>query len=119
MDKVQSPRNSHLRRSRWKLTEQAYSDPQFAPRRRELDLKQAQSAGREIDPCKGVLWFGTDCGARTGPRNWATRLFQKGIGAESPDASTKSWSLLYLARLADSQGDREQAQENYKAALAP
>jgi hypothetical protein len=35
-----------------------------------------------------------------------------------PDASTKSWSLLYLARLADSQGDREQAQEHYKAALA-
>jgi tetratricopeptide (TPR) repeat protein len=45
------------------------------------------------------------------------RLFRKVLELE-PDAYTKSWSLLYLARLADSQGDRDQAQENYKAALA-
>ena len=37
------------------------------------------------------------------------RLFHKVLELE-PDAYTKSWSLLYLARLADSQGDREQAQ---------
>jgi tetratricopeptide (TPR) repeat protein len=45
------------------------------------------------------------------------RLFRKVLELE-PDAYTKSWSLLYLARLADSQGDRDQAQEHYKAALA-
>ena len=45
------------------------------------------------------------------------RLFRKALELE-PDAETKSWSLLYLGRLADSQGDREQAQEHYKAALA-
>jgi hypothetical protein len=45
------------------------------------------------------------------------RLFRKVLEL-GPDASTRSWSLLYLARLADSQGDREQAQEHYKAALA-
>jgi tetratricopeptide (TPR) repeat protein len=45
------------------------------------------------------------------------RLFRKVLELE-PDAATKSWSLLYLGRLADSQGDREQAQEDYKAALA-
>jgi tetratricopeptide (TPR) repeat protein len=45
------------------------------------------------------------------------RLFRKVLELD-PDAYTKSWSLLYLARLADSQGDREQAQEHYKAALA-
>ena len=45
------------------------------------------------------------------------RLFRKVLELE-PDAETKSWSLLYLARLADSQGDRDQAVENYKAALA-
>ena len=45
------------------------------------------------------------------------RLFRKVLELE-PDASTKSWSLLYLGRLADSQGDREHAQEHYKAALA-
>jgi tetratricopeptide (TPR) repeat protein len=45
------------------------------------------------------------------------RLFRKVLELQ-PDPVTKSWSLLYLGRLADSQGDREQAQENYKAALA-
>ncbi len=45
------------------------------------------------------------------------RLFRKVLELE-PDAETKAWSLLYLARLADSQGDRDQAVENYKAALA-
>jgi len=45
------------------------------------------------------------------------RLFRKVLEMD-PDASTKSWSLLYLGRLADAQGDRAQAEENYKAALA-
>jgi tetratricopeptide (TPR) repeat protein len=45
------------------------------------------------------------------------RLFRKTLELD-PDATTKSWSLLYLGRLADSQGDREQALEHYKAALA-
>jgi len=45
------------------------------------------------------------------------QLFRKVLDLE-PDAYTKSWSLLYLARLADSQGERDQAQEHYKAALA-
>jgi tetratricopeptide (TPR) repeat protein len=45
------------------------------------------------------------------------RLFRKVLEME-PDAYTKSWSLLYLARLADFQGDRDQAEEHYKAALA-
>ena len=45
------------------------------------------------------------------------RLFQKVLELE-PDAETKSWSLLYLGRLADSQGDREEAEKQYKAALA-
>lgn len=45
------------------------------------------------------------------------RLFRKALELQ-PDAETKSWSLLYLARLADSQGDREQAVEHYRAVLA-
>lgn len=45
------------------------------------------------------------------------RLFRKVLELE-PDASTKAWSLLYLGRLADSQGDRAEASEHYKAALA-
>jgi tetratricopeptide (TPR) repeat protein len=44
------------------------------------------------------------------------RLFRKVLEL-SPDASTKSWSLLYLGRLADSQGDRQEAAQHYQAAL--
>lgn len=44
------------------------------------------------------------------------RLFRKVLELE-PDAATKSWSLLYIARLADSQGEREEAQKQYHAAL--
>src|ERR1039458_4098556 len=56
-------------------------------------------------------------GADTLQFSVADRLFRKVLELQ-PDAETKSWSLLYLARLADSQGDRDQAVENYKAALA-
>ncbi len=45
------------------------------------------------------------------------RLFRKVLESE-PDDETRSWSLLYLARLADSQGERDQAVEFYKAASA-
>jgi predicted negative regulator of RcsB-dependent stress response len=44
------------------------------------------------------------------------RLFRKVLELE-PDGATKSWSLLYIGRLADSQGDREEAQKQYHAAL--
>ena len=45
------------------------------------------------------------------------RLFREVLDL-NPDPSTKAWSLLYLGRLADSQGDREQAAQQYRAALA-
>ena len=45
------------------------------------------------------------------------RLFRKVLELD-PDASTRSWSLLYLARLADSQGERAEAQEFYRQAVA-
>jgi tetratricopeptide (TPR) repeat protein len=44
------------------------------------------------------------------------RLFRKVLELD-PDASTKAWSLLYLGRLADSQKERDEAQEFYKRAL--
>jgi tetratricopeptide (TPR) repeat protein len=45
------------------------------------------------------------------------RLFRKVLEL-GPDADTRSWSLLYLGRLADSQGDREHAENFYREALA-
>lgn len=45
------------------------------------------------------------------------RLFRKVLELD-PDTDTKAWSLLYVARLADSQGDRDEAEKEYKAALS-
>jgi tetratricopeptide (TPR) repeat protein len=44
-------------------------------------------------------------------------LFQKTLEL-SPDDETRSWAYLYLGRLSDSAGEREQAEKNYRAALA-
>ncbi len=47
----------------------------------------------------------------------AEQLFQKTV-ASSPDPQTLAWAEVYLGRLWDSQGDREQATKHYQAALA-
>ena len=47
----------------------------------------------------------------------ADRFFRKILELE-PDPATKAWALVYIGKLADSQGDKDPAQENYKAALA-
>jgi tetratricopeptide (TPR) repeat protein len=47
----------------------------------------------------------------------AGKLFRRTLEL-NPDAETRGWSLVYLGRLFDAQGDRGQATENYKAALA-
>lgn len=46
----------------------------------------------------------------------AEKLFQKTLEL-SPDDETKSWAYLYLARLADAAGDRDQARKDYQAVL--
>ncbi len=47
----------------------------------------------------------------------AEKLFQKTLEM-SPDDETKSWAHLYLGRLSDAAGEREQAEKHYRAALA-
>jgi tetratricopeptide (TPR) repeat protein len=47
----------------------------------------------------------------------AEKLFQKTLEM-SPDDETKSWAYLYLGRLSDASGEREQAEKHYRAALA-
>ncbi len=47
----------------------------------------------------------------------AEKLFQKTLDL-SPDDETKSWAYLYLGRLSDAAGQREQAEKQYRAALA-
>ena len=47
----------------------------------------------------------------------ADRFFRKTLELE-PDPATQAWALVYIAKLADSQGETGPARENYKAALA-
>ena len=47
----------------------------------------------------------------------ADRFFRKILELE-PDPATKAWALVYIGKLADSQGDKDPAQESYNAALA-
>jgi tetratricopeptide (TPR) repeat protein len=47
----------------------------------------------------------------------AEKLFEKTLEL-SPDPETKAWSYVYLARLADAAGEREQAAKHYRAAIA-
>jgi len=47
----------------------------------------------------------------------AEKLFQKTLEL-SPDKETMSWAYLYLGRLADAAGEREQAEKNYRSVLA-
>jgi tetratricopeptide (TPR) repeat protein len=47
----------------------------------------------------------------------AERLFQKTLES-SPDAQVKAWTEVYLGRLADSAGERAQAVQHYRDALA-
>ena len=47
----------------------------------------------------------------------ADRFFRKILELE-PDPATRAWALVYIGKLDDSQGEKEPAQENYKAALA-
>ena len=45
------------------------------------------------------------------------KLFQKTLEL-APDAETKSWTHLYLGRLSDAAGERDQAVEHYRAILS-
>jgi hypothetical protein len=47
----------------------------------------------------------------------AERLFQKTLES-SPDAQVKAWAHVYLGRLADAAGERDQAVRHYQDALA-
>ena len=47
----------------------------------------------------------------------AEQLFRKTLEL-SPDPHTRSWSEIYLGRLAEGYGERAQAAQHYQAALA-
>ena len=76
----------------------------------------AATAAEKPDQARAIYGLGRLALAERNPQR-ADQLFRKVLESE-PDASTSSWTLLYLGKLADSQGEGEPAKEFYRRALA-
>jgi len=83
---------------------------------RQSYLRVLEEPGQNSLHAKAYYGLARIAALRSDPE-LAEKLFQKTLEL-SPDAETKSWAYLYLGRLADAAGEREQAEENYRAALA-
>jgi tetratricopeptide (TPR) repeat protein len=95
--------------------EQAYTDRDLE-RSKQGYLRVIEEAGEKSAHAKAYYGLARIAVLQRDPET-GDRLFRKVLELE-PDAETKAWSFLYLGRLADSQGERDQAVENYKGALA-
>lgn len=95
--------------------EKAYSDRDL-PRAREMFLQIMKQYDQKPVHAKAYYGLARITVLERDPET-ADRLFRKVLESE-PDPESKSWSLLYLGRLADSQKLHEEAMEHYKAALA-
>jgi tetratricopeptide (TPR) repeat protein len=87
------------------------------------NLRQAQDSYRNVlqqaaqNPVHARAYYGlARIAALDHDPELAEKLFLKTLEL-SPDDETKSWAYLYLGRLSDAAGEREQAQKNYRAAL--
>ncbi len=95
--------------------EQFYRDRDLA-KAKETYLRVLQETDEKSLHAKSYYGLARIAALERDPET-AEKLFRRTLEL-APDPETKSWSLLYLGRLADAQGDREQATGNYKAALA-
>lgn len=86
------------------------------PKAKELFLKAMQETDQKPMHARAYYGLARIALLDRDPEN-ADRFFRKILDLE-PDPATKAWALVYIGKLADSQGEKEPAQENYKAALA-
>jgi len=87
-----------------------------AARAKELFLKALQETEQQTLHAKAYYGLARIALLDREPET-ADRFFRKTLELE-PDPATRAWALVYLGKLADSQGEKDPAQENYKAALA-
>ncbi|HLW75327.1 MAG TPA: tetratricopeptide repeat protein [Bryobacteraceae bacterium] len=95
--------------------EDAYRAKDY-PRSKNLFLSVMQQTDKKPLHAKAYYGLARISALERDPES-ADRLFRKALELD-PDPETKAWSLLYLGRLADSQGRHDEAVEQYKAALA-
>jgi len=86
------------------------------PKAKELFLRAMQETDQKPMHAKAYYGLARIALLDNDPAT-ADRFFRKILELE-PDPATKAWALVYIGRLADSQGEKEPAQDNYKAALA-
>ena len=100
--------------------EQLFLDREKAPgnaaKAKELFLKAMQQTDEKPMHAKAYYGLARIALLDRDPET-ADRFFRKILELE-PDPATRAWALVYIGKLADSQGEREPAQENYKSALA-
>jgi tetratricopeptide (TPR) repeat protein len=103
------------------VTEKALEDAQALYEQRKLDESREaymrvlhSEAGKEQH---ARAYYGlARIAARQRDPELAEQLFRKALDS-GLEPEMQSWSLVYLGRLADAQGQRERAVESYKAAL--
>jgi tetratricopeptide (TPR) repeat protein len=95
--------------------EKAYTDRDL-PRAKETFMRVLKETDEKPAHAKAYYGLARIAVLERDPRK-ADELFRV-VLEQQPDPATKSWSFLYLGRLADSQGRHDEAVENYKAALA-
>ena len=95
--------------------ESQYSAKQL-DKARDLFLKALEQAGSEAEHSQA--WFGmAKIAALQKQPDAAVKLFDKALGS-SPDPFTKSWSYVYLGRLAQAANEQAKALDYFKQSLA-
>jgi tetratricopeptide (TPR) repeat protein len=95
--------------------EDLYTKKKLEPAR-DLFLKSLEQRGSSEEHAQA--WYGlARIALLQNQPDAAVKLFEKTLGA-SPDAFTKAWSLVYLARLSKAAGDPARAAKLYQEALA-
>jgi tetratricopeptide (TPR) repeat protein len=100
-----------------KILEQAedlYAKKNLGPAR-DLFLKSLEQRGSSEEHAQA--WYGlARIALQQNQPDAAVKLFEKTLGA-SPDAFTKAWTYVYLARLSNASGDTARAAKLYQEAL--
>jgi len=110
------------------------AEPQKTPQEIALENADKLYTGRDLDlareaylkivrvfddtptKCRGYFGLARVAALKNEPES-AEQLFRKTLEL-SPDAYTRSWSEVYLGRLAEGYGEKEKATQHYKTALA-
>lgn len=95
--------------------EKAFTDRDL-PKAKETFMRVLKETDEKPAHAKAYYGLARIAVLERDPRK-ADELFRV-VLEQQPDAATKSWSFLYLGRLADSQGRHDEAIDDYKAALA-